>query len=572
MHLNQDGCHRLSKSKYLGVARGILVVALIVGSGWARAGEPAPPLPAPSPAPAGQSTAPTSMEEVLNELRQLRQEVQETRQLRQQVSDLQNQLNIVGTVVPVAPAPSVLSTPNPSLPAQTATAPGVVCGPPAAYRSGAPAAPACPPPDDNFPFTANYKYSYNATGPLGGGGYTRFATPDDEFSVNITNQITMDGTYFSRANMPTTEKGFNIPFARNFIYGNITKNWLYQVGTQGFLGSFNLLDMWMAYRFGSALTIRAGKGLAPPLYEYYAFSPALEPVITNSPLFQTAAARPLGIMASGNILDNRIQWWSGVTNTAKSTYYAIDRNVEYNGAVDFTPFKTDAWKDSALSGLGGGVGFSAGNQNYLLNQGNSIGFTNNGEASTNSAWITSSGIPFAVYNPNVSANGLRTRFAPHIYYFGRFSVLAEYMEYSRELTDGTTTGRSTQRGYYVNLSYFLTGESDFKGNGFQAYSTVNPLHPLNPSKGQWGPGAWQIATQWSELNIGTGDFQRGFIDPTRYTNRLDQLMTGLNWWPNKYTRLSFDWVWTGFNNPIPLNNSAPVSTFNTFWMRFAMFF
>ena len=401
-------------------------------------------------------------------------------------------------------------------------------------------------PDDKFPLVSTYKYSYNATGPLGGGGYTRFATPDDEFTVNVTNQITVDGTFFDRQHMPTTEQGFNVPFARTFLYGNITKNWIYQVGTQGFLGSFNLLDLWMGYRFGDWLTIRAGKGLTPPLYEYIAFTPALEPVITNSPLFQMAAARPIGIMFLGNILGNRLQYWSGVTNTAKSTYYALDRNVEYNGQIDFTPFKGERWNDSILSGLGGGVGLSAGDQQYALNQGNSIGFANNGEASTNSAWVTSSGVPFAVYNSNVKATGMRTRVAPHIYWFGRFSVLAEYMDYSRELTDGTTTGRSTQRGYYINMSYFLTGERDFRGNGFQGYSTVVPNSPFLPSKGSMGPGAWQVAGQWSGLDIGRGDFERGFIDPNRYTNRLGQLMVGLNWWPNKYTRLSFDYVWTEF--------------------------
>ena len=47
------------------------------------------------------------------------------------------------------------------------------------------------------------------------------------------------------------------------------------------------------------------------------------------------------------------------------------------------------------------------------------------------------------------------------------------------------------------------------------------------------PGAWQLAAQFSELNIGRGDFERGFIDPNRWTNRLDQLMAGVNWWPNQ---------------------------------------
>ena len=197
-------------------------------------------------------------------------------------------------------------------------------------------------------------------------------------------------------------------------------------------------------------------------------------MITNSPLFQLAAARPIGVMAMGSLFDNRMQYWSGVTNTAKSTFYDLNRFVNYNGQVDFTPFKST---EGILEGLGGGVGFLAGYQKYALNQGNTTALRIIGEASTNAAWVTSSGVPFAMYNSNVRANGIETQVAPHLYWYGRFSVLTEYMISSRELTDGTTTGRSTQRGYYVNLSDFLTGESDFKGNGFQGYSTVVPCVP-----------------------------------------------------------------------------------------------
>ncbi len=49
-------------------------------------------------------------------------------------------------------------------------------------------------------------------------------------------------------------------------------------------------------------------------------------------------------------------------------------------------------------------------------------------------------------------------------------------------------------------------------------------------------------------------------------------MVGLNRWPNKYTRLTCDYVWTMFNNPIPITGPTPISGYNTVWLRFAMFF
>jgi phosphate-selective porin OprO/OprP len=140
------------------------------------------------------------------------------------------------------------------------------------------------------------------------------------------------------------------------------------------------------------------------------------------------------------------------------------------------------------------------------------------------------------------------------------------------LEDSDTRGRSTQHAYYVMASYWLTGERDYPGNGFQGYSTIAPRKPWRPSRGQYGPGAWQIAAQWSELNVGTGDFARGFADPATSTNRMGQMMTGVNWWPNRYTRLSFDYVWTGLNRAIPINGPEPIDDWGTFWLRFAMFF
>jgi phosphate-selective porin OprO and OprP len=182
------------------------------------------------------------------------------------------------------------------------------------------------------------------------------------------------------------------------------------------------------------------------------------------------------------------------------------------------------------------------------------------------------GVPFFVYNQNVSSFGNRTRVAPHFYWFGRFSVLAELMNFNRELTDGTTRAQSTQTAYYVNASSWLTGERDFAGNGFQAYSTIEPLRPFQPARCLYGPGALQIAAQWSEFNTGSSDIAHGFVDTARSATQNRNVQVGLNWWPNKYTRLSLDYVWSGFNRAIPITGPTPVSEYNTAWFRFAMFF
>jgi phosphate-selective porin OprO/OprP len=506
--------------------------------------------------------------ELLDEIRQLKAQVAETRQLKDQVTQLQNELynlrrsgsltgnrdfaSVVGTEVPPALGPAVPAAP--ATRGETMTSHTLDTG---GSRNDTLT--------DLGPVTARYRYNSTAEGTVAGGTYLQLSDPNDEFVLKFQNQLTADSTNFDRLNMPTTEQGWNIPFGRSTVWGNVTKNFGYQAVLQYFLGEINLLDLFATYQWDK-FRIRFGKGLSPVLYECYAFNPAMGPVITNSMNFQLANKRPIGATF---IMNGRfLQFWAGLGNNLVSGYYDVTRNPQFMTAATLTPFKDT---DTIFKHLGAGVGYSVGYENYALFDPNAVG-VNHLEQTSNNEWVTSSGVPFAVYNTNVRTMGQRTRIAPHLFWYGRFSLLAEYINNSRELTDGMTTGRSTQRAYQVTVSYYLTGERDFGGNGIQGYSRVEPIRPFLPSRGQWGPGAWQLAAQWSEFNAGRGDFDRGFINPTLYTNRAEQLMVGVNWWPVKNTRLSFDWVWTQFNNPIPFTGGNPLSGFETFWFRYAMFF
>jgi phosphate-selective porin OprO/OprP len=417
-----------------------------------------------------------------------------------------------------------------------------------------------PPPQDNFPLQANYKYN-------GGGGYTSITSNQTDFTLNIQNQLTLDGTFADR-NVPTTEQGFNIPFYRTYLFGNITKNIDYQASVQGFLGSFNVLDLWVNGRYDDRFNVRAGRQLTPFLYEYYGFSPAWEPVITNSLLFQIAGKRQEGVMAWGKLFGNRMQYQGGVFNGVSGSFFGIGRNVSFLGAATVTPFKGCG---NCFDSLGFGAGVETGWQDYLLSSGSTLNFVNGaGEPTLNDSFVNSTGVPFFTYNPNVAAAGNQTKFAPHFFWFGQFSLLAEYVWMDRTLTNGTTTGVSVTQGWYVMGSYLLTGERH-SGDGLAGYTTVTPRSPFIPTKGQWGPGAWEAAIQYSQLNLDSRDFARGFADGTMWANRCDQLMVGMNWWPNKYTRCSFDWMYNTFNRPITINGGT-ANDLNTYWGRVAVFF
>ena len=117
-----------------------------------------------------------------------------------------------------------------------------------------------------------------------------------------------------------------------------------------------------------------------------------------------------------------------------------------------------------------------------------------GEPTTNINYISSSGIPFFQYN-NTQADGNQTKFAPYFFWFGRFSVLAEYLHCTRRLASGPVTGNTTQSGFYVNTSWFFTGER-YTGNGLAGYTTISPLNP-------WRTQPWPVRTG----RVGTGPCQ-----------------------------------------------------------------
>lgn len=526
---------------------------------------------APSP-PAASPPSTVSTTDLAEEIRQLKAQVAETRQLKDQVTQLQNELYNMrnsGAAATNRDFASMVATE-----AQPTLGPPVSAAPPASATRGETMTSHTIDTGgarndtltDFTPLQFRYRYLSEANGPIAGGTFLTISDPNEEFTMKFQNQVTIDSTNFDRQNMPTTEQGWNIPFGRTGIWGNVTKNFGYQVTLQYFLGDINLLDMFATYQWDK-FRIRFGKGLSPVLYEYYAFSPAFEPVITNSMSFQLANKRPIG--ATFIMGGKYMQLWAGIENNLVSGYYDVTRNPQFVGAVTLTPFKDT---DGIFKHLGGGVGYSVGYENYALYGGPAATQPNLMEQTTNSAWVTSSGVPFAVYNQNVRSVGERTRIAPHLFWYGRFSFLGEYIVHSRELSDGATTARSTQNALMLMASYYLTGERDYGGNGIQGYSSVEPIRPFLPSRGQWGPGAWQVAAQWSQFNVGRADFNNGFINSQLYTNQAEQLMVGVNWWPVKNTRFSFDWVWTQFNNPIPFTGGAPLNGFNTFWFRYAMFF
>jgi phosphate-selective porin OprO/OprP len=523
-------------SHNLRIAGRVLVLcALLAVPAWAQ--YPAPPVSGPYLAGVQPSvTGPSPIEEGLaRELEALRREVAEARGMRQQLDQLRQEVQ-------------VLAERSERLPPVTQEGPILDHTP----WLTEPCPEACV--DGGLPIDVSYRYN-------AGGGYLHFRTPDDTFTLDIQNQLTADGTFYSLRDPDTFEKGFNIPFYRLYFMGNLLGNWEYLASLQQSLGSFNVLDMYVGYKFADELNVRVGHFLSPFLYEYYAFSPAWEPVITNSPLFQFAGKRQSGAMLWGKLLENSAQYQVGVFNGADGAYFDVDGNVDVLASVTITPFKT--WEDSSLQHLGFGFSIQNGLQDYVLSDGTDFNFPfGNGEPTLNQSFVNSTGVIFFDYNNNVAANGNRFKIAPQFFWFGRFSVLAEYLYWTRALTNGVTDIQEHINAFYVNTSYFLTGER-YTGDGLLGYTTIEPLNSY---------GAWELVSQFSQINLGDSSLTPGFAQPDADATRMQQIMAGLNWWPNRYIRISCDYVHVWTDQDVNIGDGQLASQYGIWWGRVAAFY
>lgn len=95
-------------------------------------------------------------------------------------------------------------------------------------------------------------------------------------------------------------------------------------------------------------------------------------------------------------------------------------------------------------------------------------------------------------------------------------------------------GSVVASGMYAHLSYFITGENrifePFGQHGAQFGRNV-PISNFFAARNGVSPGAWELKTRWSTLDLSDAD--RG---------QYNDLTTGVNWYWSDRTRVMFDWI------------------------------
>jgi phosphate-selective porin OprO and OprP len=113
---------------------------------------------------------------------------------------------------------------------------------------------------------------------------------------------------------------------------------------------------------------------------------------------------------------------------------------------------------------------------------------------------------------------------------GSFSLQGEYAQDKVEVPASLGAADPTYDGWYVDASWFLTGESRPYKNG--VFGRVKVENPVVPGTGGWG--AWQIAGRYDVIDLADG---AAAIPGCTACGEQRTWLIGLNWYLNDYARL-----------------------------------
>lgn len=139
--------------------------------------------------------------------------------------------------------------------------------------------------------------------------------------------------------------------------------------------------------------------------------------------------------------------------------------------------------------------------------------------------------PFLIDSGSLNASSYTTGNLEFAAVMGPVTLQSEAYASSVNMTAG---GAETMTGAYAHLSYFLTGENRiyerFGQHGAQFGRNV-PYSNFFMVPGAISPGAWEVKTRYSHLNLDQ-------VNKGQYND----ITTGFNWYWSDRTRVMFDWI------------------------------
>jgi phosphate-selective porin OprO/OprP len=180
------------------------------------------------------------------------------------------------------------------------------------------------------------------------------------------------------------------------------------------------------------------------------------------------------------------------------------------------------------------------------------------------------GVEFLALNNNVKEFGDRSFWTMHVaHYFRHLSFIAEwqsgFQDYAIIAANPTRVNVPVQ-SFYLQAGYFITGET-VTGRGI-----LKPIHPFDIRKGKVGLGAIELTGRYDYMNIGSEVFTRGLADGNLWTNRIQTIDLGVNWYWSQAIKVYLGWQLALFGDPVTYEPGRFENQSNQLWVRWQLFF
>ena len=240
-----------------------------------------------------------------------------------------------------------------------------------------------------------------------------------------------------------------------------------------------------------------------------------------------AADREVGVALYNCTDDQSVTWATGVffDSISEGLKERIDDNQGYrvSGRVTWLPFYDEPSNGRYLIHTGAGI-------LHTDDQDNKVSFRARPQIKEGPRIIDSGALNADSYTA-LNADSYTTGNLEFAAVMGPVTLQSEAFLSSVDMISG---GAQTTHGGYAHLSYFLTGENRvferFGQHGAQFGRNV-PTSNFFMVPGAISPGAWELKTRYSHLNL--DEFNKG---------EYNDLTTGANWYWSDRTRVMFDWI------------------------------
>jgi phosphate-selective porin OprO and OprP len=140
--------------------------------------------------------------------------------------------------------------------------------------------------------------------------------------------------------------------------------------------------------------------------------------------------------------------------------------------------------------------------------------------------------------------------------WGPFSMQGEWAQLWVDTGDTPASLNNvdpTYNGWYVDASYFLTGETRTYEAATGEFGRPKVKNPILWGQNKGGWGAWQIAGRYDVINLSDKSSQ---IAGCLYCGDQETWLFAVNWWLNDYTRLALNVTQSKIEGSNPLNASS----------------